>query len=174
MTGTTSNPGNENLNPPTLGFCRLVAVDFATHDGDVFSQGFGALFWHRLGNWRMGVHPRLLRLPLTLVYRVMYKGIQWFCGIDLPYTVIVGRRVRLEHFGGMILIADRIGDDVRIRQNVTLGITGPEDPYNRPVIENGVGIGANAVVTRNVAPGTKVVGVPAWPINRPSPEVVEQ
>src|SRR6056297_1287380 len=177
--GTTSNPGDRNLNPDTLSFRALVAEDFDTHGRDILSQGFWAVFWHRFGNWRMGVRPRLLRLPLTLLYRVMYKLTQWFCGIDLPYTVVLGRRVRIEHFGGMILIADRIGDDVLIRQNTTIGIVGPEDPFHRPVIGNGVAIGtgavivgmirvgdgavigANAVVIRDVPPGSRVGGVPA-------------
>lgn len=191
MTDSTSNAGDRNLNPDTLGFWALVSEDFATHDRDLFSQGFWAVFWHRFGNWRMGVPPRLLRLPLTLVYRAMYKVTQWVCGIDLPYTVILGRRVRLEHFGGMILIADRIGDDVLIRQNTTFGIVGPEDPFCRPVIGNGVQIGAgvvivggirigdravigaNSVVIRDVPPGARVGGVPARPLGAaPLPTVL--
>ncbi|WP_232520810.1 hypothetical protein [Rhodobacter sp. CZR27] len=78
----------------------------------MLSQGFWALFWHRFGNWRMGVRPKLLRAPLSLAYRFGFLGCQWFCGIMLPYTCRVGRRVRLEHFGGMILVAQAIGDDV--------------------------------------------------------------
>lgn len=181
--GTTSNPGDRNRNPDVLGFWALVAEDFDTHDRDILAQGFWAVFWHRFGNWRMGLRPRLLRLPFTLVYKAMYKVTQWVCGIDLPYTVILGRRVRIEHFGGMILVADRIGDDVLIRQNVTIGIIGPEDLYHRPVIEDGVQIGAgavivgdvrvgagavvgaNAVVVRDIAPGVRVGGVPARPID---------
>jgi len=189
--GTTSNPGDRNLNPDTLSFRALVAEDFDTHDRDILSQGFWAVFWHRFGNWRMGVCLRLLRLPLTLVYRTMYKATQWVCGIDLPYTVILGRRVRIEHFGGMILIADRIGDDVLIRQNTTFGIVGPEDPFCRPVIGNGVEIGAgavivggirvgdravigaNSVVIRDVAPGVRVAGVPAREIGAPPLQTVQ-
>lgn len=183
--GTTSNPGNRNCNPNSIGFWSLVAEDFATHERDFLSQGFWALFWHRFGNVRMGVRPRVLRTPLSFVYRIMHKATQWFCGIDLPYTVIVGRRVRLEHFGSMILVADRIGDDVVIRQNTTLGIAGAAKPFHRPVIENGVElgagvvivgdvrvgagaiVGANAVVTRNVPPGATVGGVPARRLDTP-------
>jgi len=175
--GTTSNSGDRNLNADTLSFWALVAEDFDTHDRDILSQGFWAVFWHRFGNWRMGLRPRLIRLPMTAIYRVMYKLTQWFCGIDLPYTVILGRRVRIEHFGGMILVADQIGDDVLIRQNTTFGIVGP--PYGRPVIGDGVQLGAGAVVVGpvmvgagaivganagvicDVPPGARVGGVPA-------------
>lgn len=184
--GTTSNPGTENRNPDSVGFLALVGEDFSTHGRDFFSQGFWALFWHRFGNWRMAVQSRFVRAPLSLVYKVMYKVTQWTCGIDLPYTVIVGRRVRLEHFGGMILVADRIGDDVLIRQNTTLGVASLKPPFHRPVIENGVElgagvvivgdvrvgagalVGANAVVTRNVPPGATVGGVPARPLGSPT------
>lgn len=173
------NPGSENCNPVGIGVRALIAEDLRTHDGDLLSQGFWALFWHRFGNWRMGVRSRLLRVPLTLLYRVMYKLCQWMGGIDLPYTVRVGRRVRLEHFGGMILVAQTIGDDVIIRQNTTFGIAGLDALKARPVIGNrvelGAGavvvgpihigddaiVGANAVVTKDVPAGAIVGGVPA-------------
>jgi serine O-acetyltransferase len=173
------NAGRENANPPGVGFWALVAEDLATHDGDVLSQGFWALFWHRFGNWRMGVRPRLVRAPLTVVYRVMFKLTEWMGGIYLPYTVLVGRRVRLEHFGGMILVANRIGDDVIIRQNTTFGISALDKPQARPVIGDrvqiGAGavliggveigedtvIGANAVVARSLPPRVVAGGVPA-------------
>lgn len=184
MTGKTENPGFQNMNPKDIGFWALVAEDLATHDRKVFAQGFWALFWHRFGNWRMGVRPWILRAPLTLIYRIMHRMTQWFCGIELPYTVIVGRRVKLEHFGGMILVADRIGNDVIIRQNTTLGITGADAPCARPTIGDGVElgagavviggvligdrarVGANAVVVKDVPPGISVGGVPARPLGR--------
>lgn len=175
----TPNPGRENRNPAGIGFWALVAEDYRTHGRDFFSQGFWALFWHRFGNWRMGVGPRILRLPLTLLYRVMEKICQWMGGIMLPYTVMVGRRVTLEHFGGMILVAHTIGDDVIVRQNTTFGIAGLGDLHARPIIGDGVElgagvvivgpvhvgagaiIGANAVVTKDVPPGAVMGGVPA-------------
>lgn len=171
--------GSRNTNPADIGFRALIAEDFRTHGRDGFSQGFWTLFWHRFGNWRMSVRPRLLRMPLTLVYRVMAKLCEITCGIFLPYTVTVGRRVRLEHFGGMILVAERIGDDVVIRQNTKFGIARDWAPCGRPVIGNrvnvgagavviggvrigdGAVIGANAVVTADVPDGALAVGVPA-------------
>ena len=175
-----SHDGTTNMNPPDIGFWDLVKEDLVTHDRDIFAQGFWTLFWHRFGNWRMSVRPRLLRLPLSLTYQVMEKLCQILCGIYLPYTVIVGRRLKLEHFGGMILVADRIGDDVTIRQNTTFGIARGHELQQRPTIGNrvdvGTGvvvvgqitvgdeavIGANAVVVHDVEPGAVVGGIPAY------------
>jgi len=174
-----SHDGSRNMNPGGIGFWALIAEDFRTNGGNFGTQGFWVLFWHRFGNWRMSVRPRLLRAPLTVLYLVMAKLGEMLCGISLPYTVIVGRRVVLEHFGGMILIADRIGDDVILRQNTTFGIARANELQSRPTIGNrvdvGVGavvvgavtvgddavIGANAVVIRDVPPGAVVGGVPA-------------
>ena len=173
------NPCGGNANPAGISFWALVAEDYRSHGRDPLSQGFWVLFWHRFGNWRMGVRMKLLRTPLTIIYRVMFKLSEWLCGIMLPYTVRVGRRVRLEHFGGMILVAHAIGDDVILRQNTTLGIATLGDLTARPVIGNGVEVGAgaviigavhvgdgaivgaNAVVIRDVPPGAVVGGVPA-------------
>jgi serine O-acetyltransferase len=175
------NIGADNRNPTGLGFWSLVREDFNANDADFFSQGFWALFWHRFGNWRMGL-PKLLRIPATVIYRIMFKMCEWICGIHLPYTVKVGRRVRLDHFGGMILVAQSIGDDVIIRQNTTFGISDTDDLRAWPIIGDRVHIGAgavivgkvfvgddaivgaNAVVVRDVQPGQKVGGVPARPI----------
>lgn len=171
--------GDVNANVKHIGFWGLVAEDFMTHDRDWLSQGFWTLFWHRFGNWRMSVRPKLLRAPFTIVYNVMFKLCEWFCGIKLSYNVPVGRRVRIDHFGGIILGARKIGSDVYIRQNTTLGISDLSDLNAKPVICDGVQIGAgavilgnitvgkgaivgaNAVVTKDVPPGAVVVGVPA-------------
>ncbi len=178
--GAADSPlGSRNENPAGVTYWRLIGEDLRTHDGDVFAQGFWALFNHRFGNWRMGVEAKILRAPLTLFYRIWRKLVQIACGIDLPYTVKVGRRVKLEHFGGMVLIAKSIGDDVVIRQNTTFGIRTVDERGRNPVIGDhvdiGVGavilgdivigdnasIGANAVVLDDVPARAVAVGVPA-------------
>ncbi len=173
----TINRGERDMNPPGIGFFALVAEDRKTH-GNIWEQGFWALAVHRFGNWRMGL-PKPLRFPCTILYRWLYKWVEWTCGITLPYTVIVGRRVRIWHHGGMILHAARIGDDVHIRQNTTFGIARKDAPHQLPIIEDRVDIGcgvailgnvtighdsmigANAVVLKDVPPHSVAVGVPA-------------
>lgn len=175
----SDHSGKANLNPDGLGLFRLLAEDFRVHGKLLFEQGFWAIALHRFGNWRMGVRPKLLRLPFSLVYKVLYRFVEWTCGISLPYTVRVGRRVRIWHHGGMILHAASIGDDCQIRQNTTFGVVRTNHNFELPrigkrvdigcgacilgniTIGDGAAIGANAVVLKDVPPGGVAVGVPA-------------
>ena len=139
--------GTRNCNPSGIGFWALIREDFITHERDFFSQGFWAIATHRFGNWRMGIANRFVRMPLSLLHKVLEKLVEWFCGISLKYTVLVGRRVRIWHHGGMVLGALAIGDDVHIRQNTTFGVKRRGDPrWLKPVIGNRCDIGAGAVV----------------------------
>ena len=172
--------GHYNMNPAGVSFFALLREDLDTHEGDLLSQGFWAIAVHRYGNWRMGIGNRFVRLPFTVLYKLLYKWVEWTCGISLNYTVLVGRRVHIWHHGGMILGARSIGNDVHIRQNTTFGVARRGDPrWMKPtigdrcdigtgavvvggiVIGHDSGVGANAVVTKDVPPDHIAVGVPA-------------
>ncbi|HET6251997.1 MAG TPA: hypothetical protein VFE47_30205 [Tepidisphaeraceae bacterium] len=171
------NRGERNMNPAGIGFLALLAEDCKANGG-IWEQGFWAVAVHRFGNWRMGL-PKLVRPPFTLLYRFWFKWVEWTCGITLPYTVILGRRVRIWHHGGMILHAARIGNDVHIRQNTTFGIARKDHLHELPTLEDGVDlgcgvavlgnvtigresvIGANAVVLKDIPARSVAVGVPA-------------
>jgi serine O-acetyltransferase len=170
--------GDRNGNPADIGFFRLLREDLRTHEGNLFEQGFWAVAVHRFGNWRMGL-PRLLRPPFTLLYRFLFKWVEWTCGITLPYTVQLGRRVRIWHHSGMILHARSIGSDVHIRHNTTFGVARRDQNRAIPVIEDRVDlgcgvcvlgdvvvghdsvVGSNAVVVTDIPPYSVAVGMPA-------------
>jgi serine O-acetyltransferase len=146
--------GRFDGNPPGLSFGDLIREDYATHGRDFWSQGFWAIAIHRFGNWRMSVKSGLLRAPLTLIYRILNKHVQWLGGIELIYTVRIGRRVRIWHQGGMTLEALEIGDDVHIRQNTTIGLRQHGDPrWLKPIIGKGCQIGAGAVIVGPIVIG---------------------
>ena len=178
-----SGAGESNGNPQGIGLVALLREDLATHHGDRHAPGFRVLVVHRLGNWRMGVGSKLLRAPLSIVYRRMYLRMVRQYGIELEYCVSVGRRVRIEHQSGIVVNGYCvIGDDCVLRQNTTMGIRGLDDLTGAPVLGRGVDVGAgasligrihlgdgavvgpNSVVTTDVAPGTTVIGVPARPV----------
>jgi serine O-acetyltransferase len=176
--------GQENRNPAAMGWLSLVAEDLRTHDGNMWEQGFWAVATHRFGNWRMSIKPKIARVPFSLIYKLLYKWVEWTCGISLPYTTKIGRRVRIWHHSGIILSAQSIGDDVQIRQNTTMGVVRTQHSFELPIIGDRVDIGcgavilgnitigddsvigANAVVLKDVPPSSIAVGVPARVIPR--------
>ena len=185
------NPGDRNLNPPGIGFIALLREDLKTHDGSWFEPGFWAVAMHRFGNWRMGVRPKLLRAPFTLLYRFMSAWAELIGGIHLPYTVKLGRRVRIWHHGGMVLHARSIGDDVHIRHCTTFGVATKDRLRAIPVIEDRVDIGcgvcvlgavtighdsligANAVVISDIPAYSTAVGIPARVVRTSIPKSEE-
>jgi serine O-acetyltransferase len=133
----------------------------------------------------MGVKPRFIRAPWWLLNAVLQKLAEFAFGICIPESAVVGRRVRFEHFGPIVIHGNaRIGDGCLLRQGVTIGNKGDADPAGAPVlgcnVEVGAGavlvgrivvgdgavIGANAVVTKDVPPYAVMVGVPAREVAR--------
>ncbi len=180
--------GSTNGNPEGIGFWALLREDLQNHYGSVWEQGFWAIAVHRFGNWRMSIRPKLIRFPFSIAYKMLNKWVEWTCGISLPYTVKVGRRVRIWHHGGMILHARAIGDDCHIRQNTTFGVARSNQNTELPTIGNRVDIGCNscilgavtigddakigagAVVLQDVPAAAIAVGVPAKVLKKPIAE----
>jgi serine O-acetyltransferase len=174
-----------NQNPNSIGFWDLLREDFVAHKSDWGRLGYRALVVHRFGNWRMGVTNPILRVPLSVLYRALFRHCRASYGIEIPYSVKLGRRVAIEHHSGIILNGGVVmGDDVVLRQNTTIGVRSAHDVDANPIIGNGVEIGAgavilggltigdgatigaNAVVLNDVPAGALAVGVPARIVDR--------
>jgi len=153
--------------------------DWRTYGGDLSRQGLWVMFVYRFGRWRYGVRPALIRDPLSFLYKALKLASQILTGVELPCETAVGRRLVIEHFGGIVISGDAVlGDDVVIRNGVTIGlrrtgVRGAPNIGNRVDIGAGakllgdirigddVAVGANAVVLTDVPPGCLAVGVPA-------------
>lgn len=168
------------LESPTLGLWEQIKEDWIAHGRDWTKPGFRAVAVHRFGVWRMSIEPKLLRAPLSILYRSMYRKIRNTYGIDLPYTVKLGRRVVVEHQGAIVIHGNSyIGDECVIRQGVTLGNRYLDRPLDAPklgvrvnvgagakilgdvTLGDDVNIGANAVVLSDIPSGKTAVGIPA-------------
>ncbi len=165
---------------PATSLWAKVYEDWVAHGQDWTKPGFRAVAVQRFGVWRMQVQPKFLRAPFSVVYRALYRHVRNVYGIDLPYTVQLGRRVVIEHQSGIIIHGDSvIGDDCILRQGVTLGNRYLEKPLEAPKLGQHVNvgagakilgsvqigdhanIGANAVVLHNIPQGQTAVGIPA-------------
>jgi serine O-acetyltransferase len=169
--------GDHDENPRGIGLTALLAEDFRTHGSSLLAPGFWALAAHRFGNWRMGIRSRALRAPLSLAYGIAHQGMIAMFGIDLPYNAKLGRRLRIDHHGAVFVGSREIGDDVRIRHAVTIGLRRRTDRV-APTIGSRVEIGpnacivgdihvgdesyicANTVLAQDVPKGATVLGVP--------------
>ncbi|GGJ32001.1 serine O-acetyltransferase [Neoroseomonas lacus] len=137
--------------------------------------GLHAVVWHRMahGLWRMGLKG--------LARFVSHIG-RFLTGIEIHPGAQIGRRFFIDHGMGVVIgETAEIGDDVLIYHGVTLGGLSGSPGKRHPTIGNGVAIGAgaqvlgpilvgdgarigaNAVVTKDVAPNCTVVGIPARP-----------
>jgi serine O-acetyltransferase len=144
----------------------------------VFYPGVWALGLHRVAHW-------LWEGRLYFLARLINHFARFLTSIDIHPGARIGRRFFIDHGFSVIGESAEIGDDVTIYQHVTLGGTNPttgEGGKRHPTLRDrvvvgsgaqvlgpievgeGAKIGANSVVTREVAAKSTVVGIPAKPV----------
>lgn len=137
-------------------------------------SGLHAIWSHRLAH-RMWARPAL-RGPA----RILAQLTRFLTGIEIHPGASIGRRFFIDHGMGVVIgETTEIGDDVMVYHGVTLGGRSLEKGKRHPTIGDRVtigagakilgpvhigddsAIGANAVVTHDVAPESIATGIPA-------------
>ncbi|MFA7388735.1 MAG: serine O-acetyltransferase [Thiohalobacteraceae bacterium] len=134
--------------------------------------GLHAILMHRVSHWLWNAGLKWLARFLSMLMR-------WFTGIEIHPGARIGRRFFIDHGMGVVIgETAEIGDDCTLYHGVTLGGTSWEKGKRHPTLGNdvvigagakvlgpvsvsdGVRIGSNAVVLKDVEAGATVVGVP--------------
>ena len=168
-----------------LGMWQLISEDYIANGRDWTKPGFRALAVYRFGVWRMGIRFGLVRKIASIVYRNGYRRCRNVYGIELPYSAQLGRRIVIEHQGGIVIHgATLVGDDTIIRQGCTIAIRKLDRLNEAPAvgknviigagpviispvrIGDGASKGANSVVLDDVPAGGLAVGVPVRLVTR--------
>jgi len=113
----------------------------------LFYPGFHAVRNHRLAGffWRHGMH---------FLARLVAHLSRFLTGIEIHPAARIGRRFFIDHGSGVVIgETSDIGDDVLMYQGAVLGGTTLSKGKRHPTIENGVVIGAGAVVLGAITVG---------------------
>ncbi len=125
------------------------------------------------------VSHRLWNADWKWLARLLSALSRWLTGIEIHPGALIGRRFFIDHGMGVVIgETAEIGDDCTLYHGVTLGGTSWQKGKRHPTLGNDVVVGAgatvlgpitignggrvgsNAVVTKDVAPGATVVGIP--------------
>jgi len=131
-----------------------------------------ALKFYRIGNWMYRHHvpviPKIFQLLIFFLFNCY-----------IPSQIKIGKGCKIGHRGiGVVINKEAtLGNNVLIRAHITIGKKDPDKPApkigNNVVLGDGskilgditvgdnVIVGANAVVVKNVADNSIIVGVPA-------------
>jgi len=138
--------------------------------------GFHAMMLHRLAH-------KLWRKDFKFLARWISSFSRFISGIEIHPGAIIGKRFFIDHGMGVVIgETAKIGDNVTIYHQVTLGGTSFERGIRHPQvgsnviigagakllgpirIGDGARIGSNAVVVKDVENNATMIGVPAHPV----------
>ncbi len=147
-----------------------------------FGESFKYIFWMRLTGYLR--NSAFYLKPAFIVSYFILKHYRYKFGIYIPDQTKIGRGFYIGHFGGIIINPDCIiGNNCNISHGVTLGSTSRGSKKGSPVIGdnvyigpgakiigavrigNNAAVGANCVVTKDIADNSVAVGIPATVIS---------
>lgn len=148
--------------------------------------GIHAVLAHRLSHW-------LWNKKLKWLARWLSTGARWLTGIEIHPGALIGRRFFIDHGMGVVIgETAEIGDDCTIYHGVTLGGTSWQKGKRHPTlgkdvvvgagakilgpinIGNGVRIGSNAVVVKDVPNEATVIGIPGRIVKTSTGEIEQR
>ncbi len=106
----------------------------------LFYPGMHAIWAHRINHWLWTHGFKFLARLLAHIVRLL-------TGVEIHPGAVLGRRVTIDHGMGVVIgETAEIGNDVHMYSGVVIGGVSRKPIKRHPTIEDGVVIGANAVL----------------------------
>lgn len=147
-------------------------------------------FIHAIIHYR--ISHLLYKRKLFFLARLISQVSRFFTGIEIHPGAQIGKGLFIDHGMGVVIgETAEVGDNVTLYHGVTLGGTGKDTGKRHPTVGNnvtigsgakilgpiligdGVKVGANSVVLRDIPSNCTAVGIPAKIIYKKSAPVIE-
>ena len=105
------------------------------------------------------------------VYRTIYQRYKIKYMMDIPARVNIGRGLRIEHIGGIVINPEaQLGENITMLNGVLIGAQNRGPKRGFPVIGNYVWIGTNAIIVGKIHIGNNVLIAPGAYVNFDVPD----
>lgn len=154
---------------PSASFLEFVFQDWAVNSNSFKSRIVLVFFRYvQFLKTRSGIIGTLFASPFSLIYTII---VQWLMGIEIPYTVTIGKDLKLSHAVGLVVHpAAVIGHGCLLRQCTTIGAKAEIGTKIAPVLGNCVDVGCNSVIIGHINVGDNAVIGAASVVVRDVPE----
>lgn len=104
-------------------------------------------------------------------YRIIYEHYKIKYMMDIPAKAVIGKGLRIEHIGGIVINPEAIlGENITILNGVLIGAQNRGIHKGFPVIGNQVWIGTNAIIVGGIHVGNNVLIAPGAYVNFDVPD----
>lgn len=105
------------------------------------------------------------------LYRIVYQKYKIKYMMDIPARVKIGKGLRIEHIGGIVINPDaELGENITLLNGVLIGAQNRGRKKGFPVIGNYVWIGTNAIIVGKIHIGNNVLIAPGAYVNFDVPD----
>lgn len=99
-------------------------------------------------------------------YRAIYEKYKIKYMMDIPAKVKIGKGLRIEHIGGIVINPNAtLGENITLLNGVLIGAQNRGEKEGYPVIGDNVWIGTNAVIVGKIDIGNDVLIAPGAYVN---------
>ena len=143
-------------------------------DFDRYRRGNKRVFYlpqYKFIYWKRKCEKWYNNKIIYLFFRLIYEHYRVKYGIDIAAQTKIGRGLRIEHIGGIVINPKAVlGCNITLLNGLLIGAENRGERKGVPTIGNNVWIGTNAVIVGNIKIGNNVLIAPNSYVNFSVPD----